>query len=220
MSIATVLQSLTKLKPVAWVINGVITILGSFKWKLSAKDQLTAAELQELRSRLGPHYYILVSQNKNHLSAYLVSLGNFFLTGKWSFWGHVFMNLEDTVSNDGDFRFVEAVAEGVKFSSFEEVMDCNAIALLKPKSMKLEEFTAVLDKAAEMYNGRPYDNLFDLASDSNLSCVELIRNILKQEPNYEVDFSNLEAMIAKRKNLTPQMFYDCPDFEVTYEIRK
>jgi hypothetical protein len=220
MSVATILSSLTKLKPVAWVLNGVIKILGSIKWKLSAGDQLSAAELSELRNRLATHYYILVSQNKNHFSSYLVSLGNFFLTGKWSFWGHVFMNLEDGVSADTDFRFVEAVSEGVKYSTFEEVFACNAVALLKPKAMKLEEFTAVLDKAAAQYAGRPYDNLFDLASDSNLSCVELIRDILKQEPNYETDFANLEAMIAKRKNLTPQMFYDCEDFMVTYEIRK
>jgi hypothetical protein len=220
MSIATVLQAATKLKPIAFVIDCGLKVLGAIKWKLPKKSQFTAAELQEFRNRLGQHYYILVSQNKNHLSLYLVSLGNFFLTGKWSFWGHVFMNLEDGVSSDADFRFVEAVAEGVKYSTFEEVFACNAVALLKPKAMRLEEFTAVLDKAAAQYAGRPYDNLFDLASDSNLSCVELIRDILKQEPNYATDFANLEAMIAAKKNLTPQMFYDCPDFELAFEMRK
>lgn len=219
MSIATILSSLTKLKPVAWFLETGIKVLGSIHWRLDEEDRIQPAELQVLREKMEKHYYILVSKNKNHFSSFLVSLGNFFLTGKWSYWGHVFMNLEDTVTADDDFRFVEAVSTGVKYSTFEQVFFCNAVALLKPKSMELDQFTAILDKAAAQYAGRPYDNLFNLQSDSALSCVELIRDILKQEPNYETDFANLEAMIAKKKNLTPQMFYDCPDFTIVYEVR-
>jgi hypothetical protein len=40
------------------------------------------------------------------------------------------------------------------------------------------------------------------------------------EPDYQENFANFEKMIKERKNLTPQMFYDCPDFEVVYEVRK
>ena len=213
------LTALTKLKPIAWLIETVIEGLGHIKWKLREKDRLTVQELRTLREKLTPHYYILVSKNKNHLSSYLVSLGNLFLTGKWSYWGHVFMNLEDEIKSDDDFRFVEAVAEGVKYSSFEEVFACNAVALLKPKAMSLDAFAKILDAAAASYVGRPYDNLFNLASDSNLSCVELVRDILKAAPDYDKNFANFEAMIAKRKNLTPQMFYDCEDFEIVYEVR-
>jgi hypothetical protein len=219
MSIATILSSLTKLKPVAWFLETCIKGLGKIHWRLDEEDRIQPAELQILREKMEKHYYILVSKNKNHFSSFLVSLGNFFLTGKWSYWGHVFMNLEDTVTADDDFRFVEAVSVGVKYSTFKQVFYCNAVALLKPKSMELDQFAAILDKAAAQYAGRPYDNLFNLQSDSALSCVELIRDILKQEPNYETDFANLEAMIAAKKNLTPQMFYDCPDFTVVYEVR-
>jgi hypothetical protein len=219
MSIATALSKLTKLKPVAWFLELCIEALGSIHWRLAPEDRIQEYEKNVLREKLTKHYFILVSKNKNHFSSFMVALGNFFLTGKFSYWGHVFMNLEDGVETDADFRFVEAVAAGVKYSTFEEVTFCNAIALLKPKSMNLEDFTAILDKAAAQYAGRPYDNLFNLASDSNLSCVELVRDILSQEPNYATDFANLEAMIAKKKNLTPQMFYDCPDFEIVYEVR-
>jgi hypothetical protein len=68
--------------------------------------------------------------------------------------------------------------------------------------------------------GKPYDSLFDLKNDNALSCVELGRTALMAEPNYYTNFANFEEMIRKRKNLTPQMFYECPDFEVVYEIRK
>jgi hypothetical protein len=220
MSIATALSSLTKLKPVAWVIEGAIKVLGSIHWRLAPRDRLTDEDRAFLRQVLKPHYYILVSQSKNHLSTWLVSLGNFFLAGKFSFWSHVFMNLEDEVKTDEDFRFAEAVAEGVKYSSFDEVFACNAVALLKPKCLRLEEFTDLLDAGAAKYVGRKYDNLFDLASAERLSCVEFVRDVLKELPNYAEDFKNLEAMIADRKNLTPQMFYDCPDFEVVWEKRR
>ena len=85
--------------------------------------------------------------------------------------------------------------------------------------MRLEEWTQVLDDGAKKYMGRKYDNLFDLASEERLSCVELVRNILKGIPTYEQDFANFEEMIALRKNLTPSMFYECEDFEVVWEKR-
>jgi hypothetical protein len=38
-------------------------------------------------------------------------------------------------------------------------------------------------------------------------------------PDYEVRFRRFEDLIQKRKNLTPQMFYECDDFEVVFEVR-
>ena len=40
------------------------------------------------------------------------------------------------------------------------------------------------------------------------------------DPDYYTNFANFEKLIAERKNLTPQMFYECPDFEVVFEIRR
>lgn len=213
------LTALTKFKPFAVIIDFSITLLGKIHWRLPRHDRMTEEDKQFLRETLAKNYFVILTQNKNHFSAYLVSLGNFFLTGKFSFWSHALMNLEDEVQADSDFRLVEAVSDGVKFSSFDEVFKCNAVALLKPKSLSLAEWTGVLDTAALQYVGRKYDNLFDLADDNKLSCVELVRNILRGLPNYSENFKNFEALIAKRKNLTPTMFYECEDFEVVYEKR-
>jgi hypothetical protein len=103
-------------------------------------------------------------------------------------------------------------------SPFEKVFDVHGVSLLKPKCMSLGEWTTALDIAKNQI-GKPYDSLFNLADDQALSCVELVRVILQSRPNYAEEFKNFEAMITKYKNLSPQMYYDCGDFEVVFEAR-
>jgi hypothetical protein len=67
--------------------------------------------------------------------------------------------------------------------------------------------------------GKPYDTLYDFAQAQKLSCIELVRNCLQADPNYATNFANFEAMLVKYGELTPQMLYDCPDFEVVWEVR-
>ena len=69
-------------------------------------------------------------------------------------------------------------------------------------------------------NGLPYDDLFCLVDRSEVSCVEMCRIALQAEPNYAENFAELEKAIAKYKNLTPQMYRDCSDFEVVYEAKR
>lgn len=45
---------------------------------------------------------------------------------------------------------------------------------------------------------------------------ELVRLILSNEKDYDKNFSNFEALIKKHKNLSPQMIYDCGDFDIVY----
>lgn len=194
-----------------------VEALGKIHW--GAKNTLTAEEQDVIRQKLIDNYYIMLSRRNNHFSTYMVSFANFVLTGKFSFWAHAFMNAENQVSDDSDFRIVEAIGTGVTYTPFAKVFNVNAVVLLKPKSMSVEHWTKVLDKARTEV-GKPYDNLFDLKNDNALSCVELIRTALMEEPGYAVNFANFEALIKKRKNLTPQMFYDCEDFEIVYEIRR
>jgi hypothetical protein len=198
-----------------WV--NTIEFLGTIHWKTN--NILTPDEQNQVREKLIGNYYVMLSRRNNHLSTYLISFADFFLTGKFSFWSHAFMNLEDQVSADSDFIIVEAIAKGVSFTPFAKVFDCNSVVLLKPKSMTIEDWTLALDKARSE-QGRPYDNLFDLKNDNELNCVELVRTSLMADPDYMTNFANFEALIKKRKSLTPQMFYDCPDFEVVLEIRR
>lgn len=166
---------------------------------------------------LAKDYYILASRRSNYVTTFLINLSHFVLTGKWGFYSHVFMNLEDVVSSDSDFRFIEATGTGVRYSTFADVMDpIDAIALIKPKNMALADWTAALD-AAKSCLGRPYDNLFNLKNDLEINCVELIYIALKKTPDYFKNFAEFEKIVKKVGKLTPDMFVNCADFEVVYK---
>lgn len=203
--------------------SSLVTLIGKIHWPTST--MLSVEDQARVRQLLVDNYFVILTYRKNHLSSFFTGFASWFLTGKWSKWTHALMNLEDTVQTMADFRLVqmdrvliEATGAGSIVSPFEKVFDCHAVALLKAKNMSLDEWTAVLDKAKESM-GKPYDTLFDIADDSAMSCVELVRTILRDEPNYEVDFANFEALIKQHGNLSPQMFYDCGDFEVVFEAR-
>ena len=192
--------------------------IGKVQWK--QKSGIRSTDLETISSMLKPNYYIILTRRSNHLSTYFISLANLLLTGKWGFYSHVLMNLEDEVKSEDDFRLIEATGTGVHYSTFNEVfVGINAVALLKPKSMTPLEWTKVMDKAMTEL-GKPYDSLFDLKNDQALSCVELVRAALMATDNYSTNFANFEADIAKSKNLAPEMFRTCADFEVVYEIRR
>jgi hypothetical protein len=200
------------------IVTGVVRWIGSVKWHTSCV--LTEQDVVDIRHKLTTDYYIILTRHCGYLSTYAISFAHFFLTGKWGYYSHTLMNLEDEVRSDADFRLIEATIVGVHYSQFNEVFDpqCSSVALLKPKNMSLEHWTTVMDKAMTQV-GKPYDTLYDLVSDRSLSCVELIRVALKNEPNYDVDFANFEKMVSERKNLDPHMFLECPDFEVVWEAR-
>ena len=180
---------------------------------------LSEQEMNDIRQLLNDNYFIILNRRKAHLSSYLIAIAHWLKTGRMGYWSHVLMNLEDEIQSDYDFRLIEAVGiHGVRYASFMQVFDCDSVALLKPKHFSHDEWLQIMEKAKSYY-GRPYDTLFDLVSDSNLSCVELVRNALKDDPHYSEKFKNFEAMIAKYENLTPDMFYECEDFDIVYETR-
>lgn len=189
-------------------------MIGNVNW--SFKGGITPEETAIIRADLVQNYYIILTRHNNHLSTYFIGLADLVLTGKFGYWSHALMNCEDAVSNDGSFRLIQATGTGTNFATFDDVFTTSSVALLKPKSMSLEYWSTVLDRLKSDI-GKPYDTLFDLSQDKKLSCVELVRNALMAEPNYETDFANFEAMINKyHHRLTPSMFANCPDFEIVY----
>lgn len=202
----TLLTPFTKF--VAW--------LGKVEWK--ASKEISIEDKALIREMIAKDYYVILTRRSNHLSTYAIGLADIVLRFKYGFWSHCLMNLEDAVTNDADFRLVQATGIGTHFAEFDKVFDVQAVALLKPKSMTTDEWTTTLD-AAKAQLGKPYDSLFNIADESQLSCIELVRTVLKSQPNYEKDFANFEKMIAKSKNVTPQMLYDCNDFEIAFEVR-
>ena len=195
-----------------------IRLLTKFHWE--QKHPISSEDKTVLKEKLAKDYYVIATRKSNYATTFLITLGHFFLTRKWGFYSHVLMNLEDTVKTDDDYRFIEATNVGVKYSDFDTVFGAvDAVALIKPKSMTIDEWTAALDRS-KTYFGRPYDNLFDLKSDREINCVELVRLALSGNPNYKTDFIEFEKLVEAKKKLTPDMFAQCSDFEIAYTVRK
>lgn len=76
-------------------------------------------------------------------------------------------------------RVIEAISEGVSFTTLEHSVDADSVAILRPKLSKLEKAQAI--KRAFHFSGRPYDFNFDFLTDAELVCTELIYKAY--EPN-------------------------------------
>jgi len=69
-------------------------------------------------------------------------------------------------------RVIEAMSEGVIFTSIEHSADADYVAVLRTKLSKAEIVQAI--KRAFSYHHRPYDFEFDFITDKTLVCSELI----------------------------------------------
>lgn len=183
----------------------------------SKKYAINDADKDLLAAKLASGYYIILTGSKHHLSSVMVSLLSWLKTGKWAKYSHVLMNCDNITdpANRGGFKFVEATAKGVDYATFDSVFECDRVCILTPKNVSNEEWTKIIDSLLSEL-GRPYDDLFDLADSSRLSCVEVVLNALKSG-DYADDFKNLDAMIKNEGNLIPQMYRECEDFVVDFE---
>ena len=182
---------------------------------------LTEEDHSLLKEKLANSYYIILTYRKTHLTTYLLGILALIKTGKWPTYGHALMNV-DSITSAGDwekYKFEEAEHAGVVFSKFLDVFNCDRVCLLKPKSLNNDQWNNVIDGMLTQF-GEPYDDLFDLSESQHVSCVELVLDALKKDSNYQIDFANLQSQIDKIGNLTPQMYRDCPDFEIVLEIKR
>lgn len=69
-------------------------------------------------------------------------------------------------------RILEAISEGVTFTSLEYTGAADSIGVIRPRLSKREKAQAVM--RAFHYSGRPYDFNFDFQTDSALVCSELV----------------------------------------------
>lgn len=183
-------------------------------------NEITEEQKDEIAHLLADDYYVILTGDNGTLSSWTVSFLTWLKTGKWSHYSHALMNC-DFVSDPNDrnkFKFVEATAVGVHYSTFDHVFACDHVCLLSPRNMSVEEWTTVID-ALITYNGRPYDDLFDLADSSRMSCVEVVVKSLEAMPAYENKFKELNKHLKNGNDLLPQTFKDCGDFVVSYEVK-
>lgn len=69
-------------------------------------------------------------------------------------------------------RILEAMSEGVTFTSIEHSAEADSVAVLRPRLPKKEKALAIV--RAFHYAGRPYDFNFDFRTDSSIVCTELV----------------------------------------------
>lgn len=155
-------------------------------------------------------------RRKTHFTTYLIGFSNLILNRKFGYWSHAFLHVEDG-TQDHDIEILEAVGSGVKTSDWWDVLDCDAVVLLKPKNYTEDQLENTI-KYARSLIGTPYDNFFDLKSIKALSCVEYAFTSLLHE---NVDGLPLLTSWVKRvNNLTPDMLYECGDFDIILEVRR
>ncbi len=80
-------------------------------------------------------------------------------------------------------QVLEAISEGVSFTSMEHSADADSIAILRPLLSKRDKAIAIL--RAFHYAGRPYDFNFDFLTDSSLVCTELIYKSYEPAEGYQ-----------------------------------
>lgn len=197
-----------------WLFTWIVDIIALITWH--NPRTFSADQKNQILTALKTDYYFICTHNRAELGTMLINFSDWMLTKKWGFYNHCLMNLE----NDGTLKLCEATNKtGTIFASFDDVFaQDDGVALLKPKSMALADWTLMLDKAYTDI-GKKYDCLYDFKQDEKLSCIELVRNCLQADPDYATNFANFESLIAKYGEITPQMLYDCPDFEVVLEIK-
>lgn len=69
-------------------------------------------------------------------------------------------------------RVIEAIGEGVSFTTMEHSAAADSIAVLRPRLTPKERAVAIF--RAFKYSGRPYDYSFDFMTDSAVVCTELV----------------------------------------------
>jgi hypothetical protein len=83
--------------------------------------------------------------------------------------------------NGHPVRILEAMSEGVVFTSIEHSAAADSLAVLRPRLSKAARAAAIL--RAFHYAGRPYDFDFDFLTDSALVCTELVYKAYEPAPD-------------------------------------
>ena len=104
---------------------------------------------------------------------------------------------------------IEAIAQGVTFTSFEHSTTCDALAVLRPGLTKAEKARAVF--LAFGFTGRPYDYDFNFATDSSMVCSEVIYKAYAPDADYRGICFPIETMMGRiltPPNAFAKMFHD------------
>lgn len=212
-----------------WFVNQFIGRIewSSLKYFFTGRYyNLTSDDVRSALAKLSTGRYIILIRRNTHFTTYLIGTAHLLATLIWptkyrkahmGFWSHACLHLEDESLREIDLQIIEAVGQGVKISEFWDVLNCDSICLLKPKNYSEDEFEKVIAWARTLI-GRPYDNVFNIKDDKEISCVEAAySSLLAADPK---GLPSLSEWVDRVNNLTPDMIYECGDFDVELEIRR
>ncbi len=117
-------------------------------------------------------------------------------------------------------RIVEAISEGVVFSSMEHGAGADYVGVMRPVRTKSEKARAIV-RAFERF-GKPYDFNFDFVTDESLVCTELVYKAWHLEPQTDgLDFQLIDVMGRKTlpANELVRQFdegFDSPDRQLDF----
>ena len=121
-----------------------------------------------------------------------------------------------TTSDDGNpIRVMEAIAEGVVFSSLEFSAGCDSLAVLRPRLQKKDRALAIF--RAFQYFGLPYDYNFDYLTENSLVCTELIYKAY--EPGRDSSGLHLPLEKIGKHLVTPANAF-AKEFSQTYNTNR
>lgn len=92
--------------------------------------------------------------------------------------------LSQVPENGHDIRVIEAISEGVSFTSLEHSAAADAVAALRPKLNKLQIAKAIFN--AISHARKPYDFNFDFRTDNALVCTELVFKAFEASIAFEI----------------------------------
>lgn len=209
------------------MLTFIVQLIGKVKWEglkrilTGRRYNLTLEDWSRIKEILKEGNMVVLTYRKAHLSTYSTRLAELFINGKWGCWSHVLVSLD----NEGKAlpfyhtNFIEAIGKGVVVSNWFDVFNCDGVCILKPKWYSFEDLEGgeveVIDEL-----GKKYDTKLDPESEESRACVEIGRELLAHLPDYKNKMRVFEYMIQTKKYLTPDMFRDCPDFEVVLEIKR
>jgi hypothetical protein len=100
-------------------------------------------------------------------------------------------------------RVLEAISEGVSFTTIEHSAAADSLAVLRPRLSKREKAEAIV--RAFHYSGRPYDFNFDFRTDSSLVCSELIFKVYEPAPGIRGLSFPLAEIMGRKVSLPNDM---------------
>ena len=93
-------------------------------------------------------------------------------------------------------RVIEAISEGVSFTTLEHSVDADSVVILRPRVSKLNKAIAI--ERAFHFSGRPYDFNFDFMTDAELVCTELVYKAYEPNKNYSGLTFPLQEILGRK----------------------